>query len=361
MKIFTIIGARPQFIKSAPVSRAFSEAGISESIIHTGQHFDAEMSDIFFDELGIPEPAHHLGVSGDGHGAMTGAILQALEPLLQTEQPDWVLVYGDTNSTLAGALAASKLHIPVAHVEAGLRSFNRRMPEEQNRVVTDHLADILFTPTDTATARLKEEGIPDYRVHQVGDVMYDATLFYAGPATARSSVLAVHDLVPKEYILATVHRAENTDQPARLGAIMEGLESASNQVAQVILPLHPRTRSALTKANLIPKSLKVIDPVGYLDMVVLQRNAQLIATDSGGIQKEAYFNNVPCITLRDETEWPELIDLGVNRLVGSNPDEILKGCKNPPIISTNKKPFGDGFAAPKIAKTLMEKNDLSYI
>jgi len=224
-RILTILGARPQFIKAAPVSRAFAEAGIDEAIVHTGQHFDQGMSDVFFEELKIPKPDFHLGIHGGGHGAMTGAILQALEPLMASERPDWVLVYGDTNSTLAGALAASKLHIPVAHVEAGLRSFNRRMPEEQNRIVADQLAEVLFAPTDAATARLREEGIPDERIHQVGDVMYDAALYYGRLADERSGILAHHDLVPGQYTLATVHRADNTDDPDRLtlrqGALVE--------------------------------------------------------------------------------------------------------------------------------------------
>ena len=314
-RVMTVLGARPQFIKAASVSRAFAEAGIEEAIVHTGQHFDQGMSDVFFDELAIPKPAYHLGIHGGGHGAMTGAMLQALEPLMESEQPDWVLVYGDTNSTLAGALAASKLHIPVAHVEAGLRSFNRRMPEEQNRIVTDHLADLLFTPTDTATARLREEGIPAERIHQVGDVMYDAALYYGRLADERSDVLAQHGLAPGHYALATVHRAENTDDPERLRAIMEGLDEVAREIVPVVLPLHPRTRAAMQREDIQPGSIRLIDPVGYLDMVALERHAAVIATDSGGVQKEAYFHGVPCVTLRDETEWVELVEMGWNRLV----------------------------------------------
>ncbi|MFP3982440.1 MAG: non-hydrolyzing UDP-N-acetylglucosamine 2-epimerase [Desulfurivibrionaceae bacterium] len=321
--IMTILGARPQFIKAAPVSRAFrKEAGLEERIIHTGQHFDAGMSDIFFEELGIPAPNHHLGVGGGGHGVMTGAMLQALEPLLEAERPDWVLVYGDTNSTLAGALAAAKLHIPVAHVEAGLRSFNRHMPEEINRILTDQVADLLFTPTNTATDNLRREGIAEERIKQVGDVMFDAALFYAERAADRSAILAEHGLTKGQYILATVHRAENTDNPERLCAIMDGLDAVATE-RPVILPLHPRTRAALAREGIEPRNIQLIDPVGYLDMVTLESNAAIIATDSGGVQKEAFFYKVPCVTLRDETEWVELVEHGFNHLAGADKTNII--------------------------------------
>ena len=353
MKVFTIVGARPQFIKAAPVSRALSYAGISESIIHTGQHFDAGMSDVFFEELGIPHPTQHLGVSGGGHGVMTGAMLQALEPLLEAERPDWVLVYGDTNSTLAGALAAAKLNIPVAHVEAGLRSFNRKMPEEQNRIVTDHLSDLLFTPTDTATSRLREEGIADERICQVGDVMFDAALFYGDRADERSSVLSKNGLESGNYILATVQRAENTDDPSRLRAIIEGLDLVARGEKPVILPLNPRTRAALIRESLSPNSIQLIEPVGYPDMVALERHAAVIATDSGGVQKEAYFHGVPCVTLREETEWTELIQTKWNRLAPAHAEEILAATRCAVgSHGEDSQPYGDGEAAKLISKYL---------
>jgi UDP-GlcNAc3NAcA epimerase len=359
MKILTILGARPQFIKAAVVSRVLTDAKIEESIVHTGQHFDAGMSDVFFEEMGIPEPAFHLGVHGGGHGAMTGAMLQALEPLLQTEQPDWVLVYGDTNSTLAGALAAAKLHIPVAHVEAGLRSFNRRMPEEQNRIVTDHLSDLLLTPTSTATARLHEEGIPSNRVHQVGDVMFDAAIYYGKRAEEHSHVLVRHGLESSSYVLSTLHRAENTDDPTRLHAIINGLDAVARDGLPVVLPLHPRTRIAMAREGLNPQAITLIDPIGYLDMVVLERHAAVIATDSGGVQKEAYFHGVPCITLRDETEWVELVQTGWNHLVPADARMIAEavkitvGCKG-----QNAQLYGDGNAARKVVLSLLDQKGL---
>jgi len=356
MKVFTILGARPQFIKAAPVSRALEAAGIHETIVHTGQHFDPGMSDIFFEELGIPQPTHHLGISGGGHGKMTGAMLQALEPLLEAEAPDWVLVYGDTNSTLAGALSASKLHIPVAHIEAGLRSFNRRMPEEQNRIVTDHLADLLFTPTDAATTRLKEEGIPDERILQVGDVMFDAALYYSEYAAEKSSALARYGLEPQSYVLATVHRAENTDDPFRLRAIMDGLDTTSLEIKPVVLPLHPRTRAALEYSSLKPRNIHLIDPVGYLDMVSLERHAAVIITDSGGVQKEAYFHGVPCVTLRNETEWMELVELGWNHLAPPGYTDIaLTTGQALNRIGSDARPYGNGDAATRIARKLLAR------
>jgi UDP-GlcNAc3NAcA epimerase len=352
MKVATVVGARPQFIKAAPVSRALADAGVDELIIHTGQHFDAGMSNVFFEELGILAPAHHLGISGGGHGAMTGAMLQALEPVLQNEAPAWVLVYGDTNSTLAGALTAAKLHIPVAHVEAGLRSFNRRMPEEQNRVVTDHLSDLLFTPTDTATARLRVEGIPGERIRQVGDVMFDAALYYAERAAGRSGILGLHGLEPGQYALATVHRAENTDDPDRLRAIITGLDQVADSLP-LVLPLHPRTRAAIQRERLSIRTLRFIDPVGYLDMVALESHAAVIATDSGGVQKEAYFHKVPCVTLRDETEWVELVELGWNRLVRAVPGAICDAIHEALGTSgTAAAPYGDGNAAGRIVESL---------
>jgi UDP-GlcNAc3NAcA epimerase len=316
MKIATIIGARPQFIKAAVVSRELRKLrGTEEILVHTGQHYDANMSEIFFRELEIPYPDYNLNIGSVTHGAQTGRMLEAIEKVLLTAKPDWVQVYGDTNSTLAGALAAAKLHIPVAHVEAGLRSYNRRMPEEVNRVLTDHVAEILFAPTQVAVDNLLKEGLPPERIKRVGDVMYDAALFYGSKAERESHILDRLLLAPKGYLLATVHRAENTDDAFRLQAIFDGLAEVGRDIP-VILPLHPRTRAALVNCGLLENyhNIKLIDPVGYLDMVMLEKNAQLIATDSGGVQKEAFFYRVPCVTLREETEWTELLESGWNRL-----------------------------------------------
>ena len=316
MHLITVVGARPQFIKAAAVSRAIRERGdIVESLVHTGQHFDDDMSQVFFDELGIPHPKHHLGVRATTHGAMTGRMLEAIEAVLLTEQPEAVIVYGDTNSTLAGALAAAKLHIPVAHVEAGLRSFNRRMPEELNRVATDHLSTLLLAPTQVAVANLEGEGIGGARVRLVGDVMYDIAVEFGSRDAAPA--MADHGLTPGRYVLATVHRAENTDDLDRLVTIFEGLRLVARELP-VVMPLHPRTRAALERAGLlasVASELHLTDPVGYVTMAALERNAAVIATDSGGMQKEAYFHRVPCVTLRDETEWTELVEHGWNRLV----------------------------------------------
>jgi UDP-GlcNAc3NAcA epimerase len=287
---------------------------MAEILLHTGQHYDPNMSDVFFEELGIPTPKYHLSIGSGSHGAQTGQMLEAIERVLLAEQPDWVLVYGDTNSTLAGALAAVKLHLPVAHVEAGLRSFNRQMPEEINRVLTDHASDLLFAPTAAAVSNLVCEGIENHKIHQVGDVMFDAALYYAGRAAERSNVLERLALKPKGYVLATVHRAENTDNSERLRAIFAGLSEVAG-VLPVVLPLHPRTRRYLAELAVDTSQLRLIDPVGYLDMVMLEKHARLIATDSGGVQKEAYFYRVPCVTLRAETEWVELVEHGWNRLV----------------------------------------------
>lgn len=313
LKILTIVGARPQFIKSAAISRAVERAaGLGEIIVHTGQHFDPEMSAVFFSELGIPAPAYDLGIHGGGHGDMTGRMLAALEPIMEAERPDVVLIYGDTNSTLAGALAAAKLHLPVAHVEAGLRSFNRRMPEEINRVVADHLSEMLLAPTQTAVDNLAREGITA-GVHRVGDVMYDVTLFAAEAAQRRSTILDRLGVADKTYALATVHRAENTDDPAALGAVLRFLREEARRMT-VVLPLHPRTRAAALQAGEDFTGLRIIAPVGFLDMHRLLQGAALVMTDSGGVQKEAYFHRVPCITLRDETEWVETVEAGWNRL-----------------------------------------------
>ncbi|MEO7727312.1 MAG: UDP-N-acetylglucosamine 2-epimerase (non-hydrolyzing) [Burkholderiales bacterium] len=315
MKIVTVIGARPQFIKAATVSRALRlMPGLREILVHTGQHYDRNMSDIFFDELEIPRPDIHLGIGSGSHGAQTGQMLEAIERTILKHDPQWVLVYGDTNSTLAGALAAAKLNVAIAHVEAGLRSFNRAMPEEVNRVLTDHVSNLLFAPTKTAVENLSHEGIDKRRVMRVGDVMFDAALFYAKKAAKMSKILARLALEPGSYVLATIHRAENTDDATRLRAIFDALEKLSREV-HVVVPIHPRTRKALSKLGWrAGKGLRLIDPVGYLDMVMLEKHARVIATDSGGVQKEAFFYRVPCVTLRTETEWVELVEAGWNTL-----------------------------------------------
>jgi UDP-GlcNAc3NAcA epimerase len=341
LKILTIVGARPQFIKAAAVSRAIRETdGLSEVMIHTGQHFDPNMSDVFFDELDIPKPRHHLDINGGGHGDMTGRMLIAIEPILQAEKPDWVVVYGDTNSTLAGSLAASKLHIPVAHVEAGLRSFNRRMPEEINRLVTDHLAAMHFCPTATAIANLAAEGVVT-GVHHVGDVMFDATLFAISKAETTSTILSGLNLAPRKYSVATVHRAENTNDPQQLGAVVQFLKERARQFP-VVLPLHPRTRQAAARMGVDLDGLRVIEPVGYLDIAKLLYHSAEVYTDSGGLQKEAYFHRVPCTTLRDETEWTETITHGWNRL--------WKGPE--PAGRSEISDYGDGRAAFRIIDLL---------
>jgi len=316
LKILSVVGARPQFVKAAAVSRALKRArGLREVLVHTGQHYDRNMSRIFFRELDIPEPDVNLGIGSGGHGAQTGRMLEALERVIARERPDWVLVYGDTNSTLAGALAAAKLRVPLAHVEAGLRSFNRAMPEELNRVVADHAADLLFAPTRAAVANLRREGVPPGRIALTGDVMYDAALYYGGKAARASRMLDELDLRPRGYVLATVHRAENTDDRARLLALFGALRRLARDLP-VVVPVHPRTRKALARAGWRGAGgMRLIEPVGYLDMVCLERSARLIATDSGGVQKEAYFYSVPCVTLRAETEWVELVAAGWNRLV----------------------------------------------
>ena len=356
MKIATIIGARPQFIKAATVSRLIRNRNdVSEILVHTGQHYDDNMSKVFFDELEIPKPDYNLGIGGGNHGAMTGRQLEAIESVLLKEKPDRVLVYGDTNSTLAGALAAVKLHIPVAHVEAGLRSFNRAMPEEINRVLTDHAADLLFAPTETAVKNLSSEGLMP-KTRQTGDVMFDAALFYAEKALTNSSILTKIGLASKNYVLATLHRAENTDDDGRMRDIVAGLLDLSTEIP-IVLPLHPRTENVLKKLNLLTtlaKQIQVIDPVGYLDMVMLEKNANLIVTDSGGVQKEAFFHSVPCLTLRDETEWVELVELGWNQLVAVNDLRNLKEFSLQAMNSKGEKisPYGSGKAAHTIVQYL---------
>lgn len=350
MKLLTVIGARPQFIKAATVSRVIAEQNnVHEIIVHTGQHYDKNMSDIFFEELSIPKPNYHLGIGGGSHGQMTGRQLEAIEEILLQEKPDMLLVYGDTNSTLAGALAAVKLHIPVAHVEAGLRSFNRRMPEEINRVLTDHSADLLFAPTQAAMTNLAIEGISTSKVHVVGDVMYDAALFYRSHSCQPDWYTSL-PLSDGDFVLATIHRAENTDDPLRLESIFEGL---SRSELPVILPLHPRTRARLKEYGIKPAShLHLVDPVGYLEMVWLEAHCTLVATDSGGVQKEAYFHGKPCVTLRDETEWRELVEIGANVLVGAQIDAITRAVSTIPQAIEQKQIYGAGDAAVRVVEVL---------
>ena len=326
MKIVTIIGARPQFIKAAALSRVLRKYNtIQEVLIHTGQHFDDNMSRVFFEEMEIPRPNYNLEIAGLSHGAMTGRMLEKIEQVMLAEKPDIVLVYGDTNSTLAGALAATKLHVPVAHVEAGLRSFNRRMPEEVNRVLTDHVSDLLFAPTGTAAKNLEREGIASDKIHLVGDVMQDAALFYGSKARRPDLPNKYQDLLKRPFALATLHRAENTDSPERLRSILLAPSEISQELP-IIMPLHPRTRKMIDEIDIddnVLADLVLIDPVGYLEMVYLLQKCWLVLTDSGGLQKEAFFFQKPCITLRDETEWVELVEAGVNTLVGADRKSIL--------------------------------------
>ena len=364
MKICTIVGARPQFIKAAPVSRAIAEHNrLTEIIIHTGQHFDADMSDVFFKELNIPRPDYNLGINNASHGAMTGRMLEKIEEILIKEKPDWVLVYGDTNSTLAGALAAVKLHIPIAHVEAGLRSFNREMPEEINRVLTDHCADILFCPTETAVKNLKKEGFTNIvtnssplisnpyslpLVTNVGDTMYDAVMQFSEIARKQSTILEDLGLTSKEYLLATVHRPYNTDIPENLQNILAAFLEIDEPI---VFPVHPRTKQCLINSTfkIQNSKLRCIPPVGYLDMLMLEQNAKAILTDSGGMQKEAYFFGVPCVTMRTETEWVETVEAGWNVVVGADREKIVEAVRSLKSDNPRPKVYGDGRAGERIA------------
>jgi UDP-GlcNAc3NAcA epimerase len=324
LKVVSVVGARPQFIKAAAVSREIARhSDLQEIIVHTGQHFDDNMSDIFFAEMQIPRPQYHLGVHSMNHGAMTGRMLEKVEEILLREKPDLVMVYGDTNSTLAGALAAKKLHLKVAHVEAGLRSFNMKMPEEVNRILTDRISDLLFCPTDHAVANLRREGFEAMpcAVVKTGDVMRDAALHYAAVSAETSSVVARLGLAGETFALCTVHRAENTDDPARLRAIIAALNDVSERM-RVVLPLHPRTAALLKRAEVAPR-FTPIEPVGYFDMLELLKRARIVLTDSGGLQKEAFFFAKPCVTLRDETEWVELVEGGYNRIAGADRNAIV--------------------------------------
>jgi len=346
-KIITVVGARPQFVKAATLSRQFQVQGVEEMIIHTGQHFDENMSDVFFREMEIPKPAFKLDINSLSHGAMTGRMLEGIEQILLREKPDGLLVYGDTNSTLAGALAAAKLHIPVLHVEAGLRSFNMEMPEEINRILTDRISNTLFCPTETAINNLKREGFENMPVRIVknGDVMQDAALFYASSAVLRSDIIQKTRL--QKFVLATIHRQENTDNPDNLKNIIDGLTQINKHI-QVVVPMHPRTRKILAQHYQLP-DFTIIDPVGYFDMIMLLKNSELVITDSGGVQKEAFFFGKHCITLREQTEWVELVENGYNILVGSDSEKL----KNAFETLIQKKSdfsldlYGNGCAAEK--------------
>jgi len=351
-KIITIVGARPQFVKAATLSRQFQIVGIEEKIIHTGQHFDANMSDVFFEEMEIPKPAYQLDIHGLTHGAMTGRMLEGIEEILLKEKPDGVLVYGDTNSTLAGALAASKLHIPVIHVEAGLRSYNMEMPEEINRILTDRISNVLFCPTDTAINNLKREGFDNMPIQIIknGDVMQDAAIYYAAKAEQKSDILKTLNL--DKFVLGTIHRQENTDSPENLRNIINGLNEINQQVP-VIVPIHPRTRNILAQLNIVPE-FKLIDPIGYFDMIMLLKSCNLVITDSGGVQKEAFFFGKHCITLREQTEWVELVENGFNILVGSDTEKLKQAFE---FFKTKKSDFsvdlyGKGQAAERAAKEI---------
>ncbi|HUT31938.1 MAG TPA: UDP-N-acetylglucosamine 2-epimerase (non-hydrolyzing) [Planctomycetota bacterium] len=364
MKVVTIVGARPQFVKAAPVSRALAAQGIAEVLVHTGQHYDPQLSDVFFEQLKLRPPDHHLGIGSAPHGAQTGRMLEAIEAVLAAERPEWTLVYGDTNSTLAGALAAAKLGVPVAHVEAGLRSFNRAMPEEINRVVADHLSGLLLCPTDAAVRNLAAEGITR-GVRRVGDVMYDSVLFNLRLAEQQPDPLAALGVGERGYYLATLHRPVNTDDPARLRRLIEELAQLD---APVVLPLHPRTAKALEAAGIAAArgSLRPTGPASYLDMLILERHARVILTDSGGVQKEACFFGIPCITLRAETEWVETVEAGWNVLVDADAarlrDAIARVAKwdraGAPFggSAVRRDLYGDGHAAEAIAQVLMQSS-----
>ena len=384
LKILNIVGARPQFIKVSPILRAINkqnesnpETQIDEILVHTGQHYDKEMSKVFFDQLEIKEPEYNLGVGSESHGHQTGDMLKRIEEVLEDEKPDIVVVYGDTNSTLAGTLAAAKLNITVVHVEAGLRSYNRQMPEETNRVLTDHASDILFCPTETAVENLRKEGFTNIVntgnliaddidtsseimsnlpvVINVGDVMYDASLQNVELAREKSDILEEHDLLTHEYALATVHRAENTDNPNKLSSIFEALRQIAKNKMSVILPIHPRTEKRIEKFDIFTGEIDIISPVDYLDMIMLEDNASVILTDSGGIQKEAYFYKTPCITLREETEWVETVEMGWNKLVGADQQSIVNSLilkDQLSIEASNVQSFGKGNSAENMVEIL---------
>jgi len=350
MKILSVVGARPQFIKAAAVSRQLIAKGIDEILLHTGQHFDNNMSEIFFDEMNIPEPKYNLEIHGLNHGAMTGRMIEGIEGVIIKEKPDMVMVYGDTNSTIAGALAASKLHFPVAHVEAGLRSFNMKMPEEINRILTDRISNLLFCPTDTAIENLKQEGFDNFscKVYKTGDVMQDAALFYGSISESKSNIIEKLNL-NQPFVLATIHRQENTDNPKILAEIIEALNQINHE-QRVIVPLHPRTSKLLGETDAKPQ-FTIIPPVGYFDMIELLKHCSIVLTDSGGVQKEAFFFKKCCVTIRTETEWTELVQHGFNMLGSSDAEFIViayhEMISRKPDFSVDL--YGKGKASEKIA------------
>ena len=356
MKIITVIGARPQFIKASALSREINKnKNINEIIIHTGQHYDSNMSDIFFDELEIPKPKYNLGIGGGTHGQNTGRMIEGIENILIAEKPDYLIVYGDTDSTLAGALAAVKIHIPVIHIEAGLRSFNKRMPEEINRILTDNSSKLLFTPTETAVNNLLNEGFNKNNIFNVGDIMFDTALYFGKKADEESNIINKLNIENNNYYLVTIHRQENTDDLKRLSNIFKGLNKLSN-INKIVLPLHPRTKKKISEYNLehLLNNIIITEPLGYLDMVKLEKNAKGIITDSGGIQKEAFFYSVPCFTLRDETEWIELVNLEVNTLINNNEnmyESIIKAKQNSDNFS--KSIYGVGNTSQLIIEKLI--------
>ena len=353
-KILTVVGARPQFVKAATLSRQFTKFNVDEKIVHTGQHYDANMSDVFFEEMEIPKPVYNLDIHGVGHGAMTGRMLEGIEQIIVKEKPDGVLVYGDTNSTLAGALAASKLHIPVIHVEAGLRSFNMQMPEEINRILTDRISSLLLCPTDTAVQNLRNEGFDNFDVKIVknGDVMQDAALFYAEKASKKSQI--IENLKLSNFALATIHRQENTDNPENLNGIVDAL-NAINSELQVVVPIHPRTRNILKSQNIVPEFM-LIEPVGYFDMIMLLKNCELVLTDSGGVQKEAFFFGKQCVTMREQTEWVELVENGFNILSGTDAQRIISAFNESisRVSDFNLNLYGGGNAAEKAVLEILK-------
>ena len=359
MKILTIVGARPQFIKAASLSRYLKKMpniDVKEIILHTGQHYDNNMSDDFFSELDIPIPDYNLGVGSDTHARQTAKMMMGIEDIAFREWPDFILIYGDTNSTIAGTLVGAKLHIPVVHIEAGLRSFDRKMPEEVNRIVSDSISSLLFCPTQTAVKNLEKEGITK-GVYNVGDMMLETYLYYKNQAQKNSKILNKLNLKPKEFILCTIHRASNTDNIENLKNIFIGLTESKETI---ILPLHPRTKKKINQnnslKNYIGSNIRIIEPVGYFDMICLEVNAKKIVTDSGGVQKEAYFDKIPCITLRENTEWIETVEEGVNKLVGIDPEKIKENINNfyPSKQNYSKHLFGDGKTSEKIIKILRQ-------
>lgn len=385
MKVLSIVGARPQFIKAAVVSKRMRERGFEERLLHTGQHYDFNMSEVFFRELNLPQPDHYLGIGSGRHGEQTAKMLAAIEDVMLAEDPDVAVIYGDTNTTLAGALAPAKLHIPVAHVEAGLRSYDRQMPEEINRIVADHCSDILFCPTETAVRNLKTEGfrnivnegrlIPEDLAQQahrsagplvanVGDVMLDVARHAGQQLDAeprrKTDLLAKYKLHARQYVLATIHRASNTDDGNNLRNILEAMKAIVTGGLRVLFPVHPRTRKALEKFDLLgmldAEGLVVSDPVSYMEMIALESEARLVLTDSGGVQKEAYFFGVPCVVAREQTEWTELVEIGWNRLAGAETARIVAAVEaalqNDLAGSARMDFYGDGRAAARIAAIL---------